>query len=85
MNARVLVVTRVLVDTRFRELSMKASARDALTIVHVAWLSDAISRLKRTDFQAVMAVDSGECRSLFSLAQHRWPWRLRSPPPRALS
>jgi PAS domain S-box-containing protein len=35
---------------------MKVSAlnRDALTIVHVAWLSDAIRRLQRHDFQAVM-------------------------------
>jgi PAS domain S-box-containing protein len=51
MNVRVLLVSR------FRELSMKVSAlsRDALTIVHVAWLSDAIRRLKRNDFQAVMA------------------------------
>jgi PAS domain S-box-containing protein len=51
MNVRVLLVSR------FRELSMKVSAlsREALTIVHVAWLSDAIRRLKRNDFQAVMA------------------------------
>lgn len=50
MNVRVLLVTR------FRELSMNVSAlnRDALTIVHVAWLSDAIRRLKRNDFQAVI-------------------------------
>src|SRR5450631_64917 len=50
MNVRVLLVTR------FRELSMKVSAmnRDALTIVHVAWLSDAIRRLTRNDIQAVM-------------------------------
>src|SRR5450631_1348170 len=50
MNIRVLLVTR------FRELSMKVSAlnRDALTIVHVAWLSDAIRRLKQNNFQAVM-------------------------------
>jgi PAS domain S-box-containing protein len=50
MNARVLLVTR------FRDLSMKiaGSNRDALTIVHVAWLSDAIRRLEQSDFQAVM-------------------------------
>jgi PAS domain S-box-containing protein len=50
MNARVLLVTR------FRDLSMKVagSNRDALTIVHVAWLSDAIRRLAQSDFQAVM-------------------------------
>jgi PAS domain S-box-containing protein len=50
MNARVLLVTR------FRDLSMKVagSNRDALTIVHVAWLSDAIRRLEQSDFQAVM-------------------------------
>jgi DNA-binding NarL/FixJ family response regulator len=50
MNVRVLLVTR------FRHLSMKvaASNRDALTIVHVAWLSDAIRRLKQNNFQAVM-------------------------------
>jgi PAS domain S-box-containing protein len=47
---------RVLLITRFRCLSMKvaASNRDALSIVHVAWLSDAMRRLKQTDFQAVM-------------------------------
>jgi hypothetical protein len=46
---------RVLLITRFRCLSMKvaASNRDALSIVHVAWLSDAMKRLKQTDFQAV--------------------------------
>jgi PAS domain S-box-containing protein len=50
MNARVLLVTR------FRDLSMKiaGSNRDALTIVHVAWLSDAIRCLEQSDFQAVM-------------------------------
>jgi PAS domain S-box-containing protein len=50
MNARVLLVTR------FRDLSMKVagSNRDALTIVHVAWLSDAIKRLEQSDFQAVL-------------------------------
>ena len=50
MKARVLLVTR------FRDLSMKVagSNRDALTIVHVAWLSDAIRRLKQNNFQAVM-------------------------------
>ena len=50
MNARVLLVTR------FRDLSMKVtgSNRDALTIVHVAWLSDAIRRLEQSDFQAVL-------------------------------
>jgi PAS domain S-box-containing protein len=50
MNVRVLLVTR------FRHLSMKvaASNQDALTIVHVAWLSDAIRRLKQNNFQAVM-------------------------------
>jgi PAS domain S-box-containing protein len=50
MNVRVLLVTR------FRHLSMKvaASNRGALTIVHVAWLSDAIRRLKQNNFQAVM-------------------------------
>jgi hypothetical protein len=50
MNARVLLVTR------FQDLSMKVagSNRDVLTIVHVAWLSDAIRRLAQSDFQAVM-------------------------------
>jgi two-component system cell cycle sensor histidine kinase/response regulator CckA len=50
MNFRVLLVTR------FRDLSMEVAAwnRDALTIIHVAWLSDAIRRLKQNDFQAVM-------------------------------
>jgi PAS domain S-box-containing protein len=50
MNARVLLVTR------FRDLCAKVagSNRDALTIVHVAWLSDAITRLKQNNFQAVM-------------------------------
>jgi PAS domain S-box-containing protein len=48
--------TRVLLVTRFRDLSMKVagSNRDALTIVHVAWLSDAIRRLEQSDFQAVL-------------------------------
>jgi len=50
MNARVLLITR------FLSLSMKvaASNRDALTIFHVAWLSDAMRRLKQDDFQAVL-------------------------------
>jgi DNA-binding NtrC family response regulator len=50
MNVRVLLVTR------FRSLSMKvaASNRDALTIVHAAWLSDAIRRLKQNNFQAIL-------------------------------
>jgi PAS domain S-box-containing protein len=50
MNVRALLVTR------FRELSMKiaASNRDALTLIHVAWLSDAIRRLKQSDFQAIL-------------------------------
>ena len=50
MNARVLLVTR------FRDLSMRvaSSNRAGLTIVHVAWLSDAIRRLEQSDFQAVM-------------------------------
>jgi PAS domain S-box-containing protein len=50
MNVRVLLVTR------FRYLSMKvaASNRDALTIFHVAWLSDAMRRLKQGNFQAIM-------------------------------
>jgi CheY-like chemotaxis protein len=50
MNARVLLVTR------FRDLSTKVagSSRDALTIVHVTGLSDAITRLKQDNFQAVM-------------------------------
>lgn len=144
-------------------MKVAASNRDALTIVHVARLSDAIRRLKQNNFQAVMVeldlpdakglealrsltgaaphlpilvlgdvtvlqqmkmvehgahdyllkhrlgadtlmralhgsitciaraptqskpVDSGECRSLLSLGQQRWPWRFPSPPPRALS
>jgi len=50
MNARALLVTR------FRDLSTKVAAlnRDALTIVHVAWLSDAITRLKQNNFHVVM-------------------------------
>jgi PAS domain S-box-containing protein len=48
MNVRVLLVSR------FRE-QVSALSRDALTIVQVAWLSDAIRRLKRNDFQAIMA------------------------------
>jgi PAS domain S-box-containing protein len=35
-------------------MKVAASNRDALSIVHVAWLSDAIRRLKQADFQAVM-------------------------------
>jgi PAS domain S-box-containing protein len=35
-------------------MKVAASNRDALTIIHVAWLSDAISRLKQEDCQAVM-------------------------------
>jgi len=50
MNVRALLVTR------FQELSMKIalSNRDALTLIRVAWLSDAIRRLKQSDFQAIL-------------------------------
>jgi PAS domain S-box-containing protein len=35
-------------------MSVAASNRGTLTIIHVAWLSDAIRQLKQNDFQAVM-------------------------------
>lgn len=50
MSVRVLLVTRV------HDLNRRIAAPlgDALTIVHVAWLSDAIRRLKHGNFQVVM-------------------------------
>ncbi len=62
---------RVLLVTRDRELSRRVAGAngDAFAIAHVAWLADAISRLKKNNFQAVIVdLDLPDAQGLETLA-----------------